>query len=208
MTPKFRLTKQVRLLQTVIVVIAIITACKSESGQAWPTEDVEDPSSRLLATLITKSDFVGEWSWSDIFTYQNKETPTLDNDQLVENAARSLTGRYGNEKVYIDVRHGLKRYEQRSPSIMELHLAEQLNLTNPLVSSINLPAVGLETISECVRDPAYARVVCRVASRYNSIISVIDIYAPTTMDDKVIEQILSRVLTTVDPRIQEIDVRQ
>lgn len=164
------------------------------------TVSIENYDSDLLSILIQPSDFSSNWQWIYSDISQNEEIPTNENNYIIEKATRGLTGLYGEERYYIMLFHSLEKY-QEEPMKNSIDLTEKIPSVDGFSLSIDQSAVN------CTRETNINSrnkiVFCRVTVNYNTLTSIITIYAPASIEDEVLEEILTQALVAVSQRVQD-----
>lgn len=198
----------------------LLSACQQQQLPFKATQKVSDPDSLLLNMLMKISDVPGSWAWYRDDLYQAYEASAYPSYDLVDTAARGVTGDYGAQRFYIQTTHRLERYKPASPPLDILKQWIDESLANEEKSSTyakrafspTLVSVGTGLVSRCVSpDPSLNPTttgveICLVAVRYNHIVSRLILYAaPGSLNDDSLTEILNQILTMVDGRIKEFD---
>ena len=169
---------------------------------------------------MTRSEVPGNWVWYWDDLYQAHDASTFPNYDLVDAAARGVTGDYGTQRYYVQVTHRLEQYKPGSPPLEALKQWIDESIAGEEKSSTytkrnfspTLESVGTGLASKCMspdqsHNPTTTGVdICLVVARYNHIVSILIFYAaPGSLDDRSVTEILNQVMTKVDSRIKEID---
>lgn len=192
-------------LVVLVVIFTCLLACQSR-GQPTQVREVVDPQSPLVDALLQESDLSGDWSWMDDGSvYHTPITITAEYQGLTERVSYILTGRYISRENYVKIYHGLERHEEQAPPPIEITLDEDIGLIEPQEFFPEFVSVGQFMESGCWVDLEDGYVTCRVVVSYNSIISILSIYALGGVESTAIEEILNQALNAVDGRIKKID---
>lgn len=182
--------------------ILILTACQPEITRSREVENVASP---LLGGLIQETDLAGEWRWIRESTLQHAETPTPQNQQMLESAMRILRGDFGVEQHYFTIVHGLERYQQNPPHPQVAEFEIAMGFTNTLTLPLNLASQGESLEAKCWRSSnPEGETVCNVVTAYPHLLSTIVVYAPATMDADTLRTVIDQVLNQADRRIETI----
>ncbi len=156
---------------------------------------IDDPNSKLLNYLLQETDFENNWTQTDISVKQREESPTAQNDRLLQNAHFYITGYYGTEKYYISVFHDLKFFE-KSITLKPLEFTSGIQGKTVI---LNLESMGQYQQVACIRNSD--TVACKITNSYGNIVSSIILYGPTSISDLELEKLLNYFLVVIDQRI-------
>lgn len=192
----------ISLGMTVISLLLVLAACQSPIARS---REVEDDSSSLLGGLLQETDLSEKWHWIHESTFQQAETPTAQNEQMIESARRILRGDFGAEQYYFTIVHGLERYPQNPPNPQVAEFQSPVGFTNTVTLSLNLASRGESLEAKCWRssDPD-GETVCNVITAHPHLLSNVVVYAPATISDDSLREVLNQVLNQSDQRIKTV----
>lgn len=192
---------------TLLLMTCFFVACQITPTQHGERQ-VADENSRLLRALVQESDFAGDLVvWDEKRIRQYSESPTSDNQHLVESAMNRYAGNYGSKRYSIGIDHILKRYEQQAPAI-KLNTVKTEQLATVEVLNLSFPPVGEELAAECTRlrdTRALGTITCLIEVKYPSLLSFLLISAPNAMDVQEFQKLIEPVLLVTDARIKALD---
>lgn len=186
-----------------LVIFLLTSACQIGYN---PKEilEVVDPDSLLLKAVIEKEDIPGNWRWHSNFVIRQKlETPTEENNYLVENVSSTFGGTREDGEGLLIITHDLSRYSTSTPTIEFTEATEKFS-KQAQIWIPNLTRVGNEMIVSCIKNSEKHSVVriCTITVRYSVIISTIQ-FNEAGLDDNEVENMLGILLAQVDQRIMD-----